>query len=369
MFNKQVKILYMQVKSPKCTFPIGFLTVCLFLFTGCNYRISEDEENEKATLPIEKNIVETVVINRQDFTQEIISNGKLVTKQKAELYFKNIGVIDAIHFKNGNQVSSGTILASLQKDEYVFALRKAEVAMETAEVDKLDALLSMGYKSLDAEIPPEHVKIANIRSSYSQALIQLEEAKNKLESVSLKAPFSGKVEGLKQKPYEQVNSSEPFCTIINDKLFTIEFSLLETEINQVSLGQTVKVFPIATEKSSTGRITEINPRIDENGLVKVYAEVNNPGQYMEGMNVKVSISKVVPEQLVVPRKAVVLRQNKEVLFRYTNGIAYWTYIRILDENENSYSVEAVEGATLHSGDTVIVSNNLNLAHESEVEME
>jgi len=29
---------------------------------------------------------------------------------------------------------------------------------------------------------------------------------------------------------------------------------------------------------------------------------------------------------------------------------------------------AAEGATLELGDTVIISNNLNLAHESEVEM-
>jgi uncharacterized Zn ribbon protein len=87
------------------------------------------------------------------------------------------------------------------------------------------------------------------------------------------------------------------------------------------------------------------------------------------MNVKVSIKKAVPNQLIVPKQAVVLRQNREVLFRYTGGIAYWTYINVLDENENQYSVEAAEGATLEPGDTVIISNNLNLAHESEVEIE
>ena len=87
------------------------------------------------------------------------------------------------------------------------------------------------------------------------------------------------------------------------------------------------------------------------------------------MNVKVSIKETIINQLVVPKQAVVLRQNHEVLFRYTKGSAYWTYINVLYENENQYSVEAVEGATLEPGDTVIISNNLNLAHESEVEIE
>jgi membrane fusion protein (multidrug efflux system) len=86
------------------------------------------------------------------------------------------------------------------------------------------------------------------------------------------------------------------------------------------------------------------------------------------MNVKVSIKRAIPGQLVVPKQSVVLRQNREVLFRYTKGTAYWTYINVLDENENQYSVIAAEGATLELGDTVIISNNLNLAHESEVEV-
>ena len=177
------------------------------------------------------------------------------------------------------------------------------------------------------------------------------------------------MEGIKQKPYEKADLSKPFCTLINDKRFTIEFPLLETEIGEVKERQSVSVIPVSGAAQTTGTVIEINPRIDENGLAWVKAEVNNPGGYLEGMNVKVSIRKAIPGQLVVPRQAVVLRQNQEVLFRYTNGTAYWTYVNILDENENFYSVTAAEGATLEAGDTVIISNNLNLAHESEVEME
>lgn len=229
----------------------------------------------------------------------------------------------------------------------------------------------MGYKGVSEDkILPDHLRIANIRSGFNDASLALEKAERALEDVSLKAPFAGKVEGLKQKPFEKVNLSEPFCTLINDARFTIDFPLLETEISEVQIGQKVTVSPIAGAKTTTGTITEINPRIDENGLAWIKAEVTNPGGYLEGMNVKVSIKKTIPGQLVVPKQAVVLRQNREVLFRSTgDGIAFWTYINVLNENENQYSVKAAEGATLNPGDTVIISNNLNLAHESEVEME
>jgi len=338
------------------------------LFVGCKSNTENSEQNSNESLPEEKNIVETVVLEKQDFTREIISNGKLAAIEKAELYFKNPGIIETIKVANGEIVSVNAELARLQNDEYRFNVEKAQVNMEKAEIDRLDALLSMGYKTGAENISPEHRKIADIRSGYNQAKIQLAEATQQLENVILKAPFSGKVEGLKQKSFEKADLSKPFCTLINDNRFTIEFPLLETEFSEINTRQKVTVTPIAGAKQSEGNITEINPRIDENGLVWVKAEVTNPGGYLEGMNVKVSIKRAISGQLVVPKQAVVLRQNREVLFRYTGGIAYWTYINVLDENEHQYSVVAAEGATLELGDTVIISNNLNLAHESEVEM-
>ncbi len=110
--------------------------------------------------------------------------------------------------------------------------------------------------------------------------------------------------------------------------------------------------------------------VDENGLVKVKAVLKNGTSttLMDGMNVRVFIEREVPNQLVVPRPAVVLRQNQEVLFKYTSGKAYWTYVNILDENSHSYSVIANpdKAASLVPGDTVIVEGNLNLAHETDV---
>lgn len=352
-----------SIKSNKFFFHLALLLSFVSCTTPPNV-----EHTEQEGLPEEKNIVETTVLLEQDFTREIVSNGKLAALQRAELYFENSGSIENINAKNGEVFSKGSVIAKLENNNYKFALQKAELAKEKAEIDKQDALIGMGYIQANKNISPDHEKIAHIRSGYGQALIQYEEAKIQMENTSLIAPFSGIVEGIKQRPFEKANLSKSFCTLINDKRFFIEFPLLETEIAQVKTGQKVSISPIAGAKQTTGSITEINPRIDENGLAWLKAEVNNPGGYLEGMNVKVSIKRAISGQLVVPKQAVVLRQNREVLFRYTSGSAYWTYINVLDENENQYSVIAAEGATLELGDTVIISNNLNLAHESEVEI-
>ncbi len=350
--------------------PVARLLVTLpavIALCSCSVKSGEQTNTGNQPLPTERNRVEVMVLEQGDFQREIVSNGKLAAIEKAGLYFKNAGIIKSVGVRNGETVMAGTELARLQNDDFLFNMKKADVALERATIDRLDALLSMGYKSEAIHnASPDHINIANIRSGYNQAVIQHEEAAWQLENVVMKAPFSGKVEGIVQKAWEKTDLSKSFCTLINDHRFTIEFPLLETEVHEVEKGQAITITPVAGLQPAKGSITEINPRVDENGLVWVKAEINNPGGYIEGMNVKVSIKKAIANRLVVPKQAVVLRQNREVLFRYTKGTAYWTYIEVLDENESQFAVTAAESATLSPGDTIIVTNNLNLAHEANV---
>ena len=112
----------------------------------------------------------------------------------------------------------------------------------------------------------------------------------------------------------------------------------------------------------SGKITQINPQVDDNGLVKVKAEFQNNGRLIDGMNVKVVIRKPVPDRLVVPKEALVIRQGKDVIFIRQDSLAIWKYVTV--EFENSTSLSIKEG--LSAGDLVIISGNINLAHETTV---
>jgi hypothetical protein len=86
------------------------------------------------------------------------------------------------------------------------------------------------------------------------------------------------------------------------------------------------------------------------------------------MNVRVVIRKPVPAQLVVPKEALVIRQGKDVIFIRQDSLAIWKYVTVEFENSTSASVkETADG--IHSGDLVIVSGNINLAHETIVREE
>jgi hypothetical protein len=126
-------------------------------------------------------------------------------------------------------------------------------------------------------------------------------------------------------------------------------------------GMPVDIIPFVNDSTIiTGYITQINPQVDENGMVKVKASFSNTGKLIDGMNVKVLIKKPVPDRLVVPKEALVIRQGKDVIFVRQDSLAIWKYVTI--EFENSTSISVKEG--LEPGDLVIVSGNINLAHET-----
>jgi len=125
----------------------------------------------------------------------------------------------------------------------------------------------------------------------------------------------------------------------------------------------VNIIPFISDgKEYTGRITKINPMVDENGMVKVRAELKNGGKLLEGMNVKILIRKPVEDRLVVPKEALVIRQGRDVVFVREDSLAIWKYVTTEYENSDSFSIS--EG--LEEGDKVIYRGNVNLAHETVV---
>ena len=146
----------------------------------------------------------------------------------------------------------------------------------------------------------------------------------------------------------------------------VAFTVLESELPLVKAGDRVEVMPYTVASGSLqGRIAEINPSVDENGMVKVKAQVNGKGKLFDGMNARVSVKRSVPGQLVIPKTAVVLRSGKQVVFTLKDGKAMWNYVQTGLENLSEYTVT---GEGMEEGVTVITAGNVNLAHETPVKV-
>ncbi len=344
-----------------------FLLILVFSQCSTNQG-GEDQDTGKLNHSPERNPVDVIVLKETDFSKELVSNGKLIALRKSILRFRISEELEYLAYKNGDKVYKGQVIARLFRFNQEQELEKAEFQIQKAEVEYKDVIVLMGYNSGNKQPPENIVKSAKIRSGLLDAMNSLETAKFNYNSTILKAPFTGVIANLKHKVHDVVSPGEEFCTLIDESAFEVEFSVLETELKEIELRKEVKIIPFINDEIVYGKVCEINPVVEENGMIRVKAVIKNTGMLMEGMNVEVLLETRVPDRLVVPKSAVVLRQNQEVLFVYKNGQAFWTYVQTEFENSNSYTVQAHpdKGGTLAPGDTVIISGNLNLAHESEV---
>ncbi|MDR1645580.1 MAG: efflux RND transporter periplasmic adaptor subunit [Tannerellaceae bacterium] len=348
----------------------NFLIVIMWLLTGVaacsgSKDRAEEEQNVETLLPETGNGVTVETLQLSDFNHELVSNGKLASGKSADLHFESAEPLAAVWVKNGDWVTQGQKLAELASFRLSNKAFQAKDALDRARLEMQDVLIGQGYTPADsAQTPPATLQLARTRSGYDQALAQYELAAYEEQRAVLTAPFDGTVANLFAKPFNMASTSEAFCTIIDTRNLEVSFTVLEGEASLIQVGDNVKVTPFSLPDGRTeGRISEINPIVDENGMVRVKASVANPGKrLLDGMNVRIHIQRLVGKQLVVPKEAVVLRSGKQVVFTFVEGKAYWNYVQTGLENAGSYTI--TEG--LKEGDIIITSGNINLAHESAV---
>lgn len=348
------------------------LTAALLLLVACSSNKGEkkgESEMEMHQQAMSETYVDTLTLRTSNFNKQIVCNGRLRAKEKSELNFVTQGVTSEIFVKEGMNVQKGALIASLDKRERLRELEKAEKELERAKVDLVDKLIGLGYDATMQGVPEDVMKRAEVTSGYFSAQYQLNSAKKALEECNLYAPFSGRIANLEACPYQ---SNNKICTLIDDSQFEVEFKILEAEYENVRRGQHIKVSPFVSDSLTfEGVVTEINPLVDDKGLIKVMARLDNKdGELIDGMNVRVVIEEQVRDMFVVPKDAVVERDGYHVVFLYKEGSAVWTYVDVLHSNINSFAITGCQRkeTSIHEGDIIITSGNLNLADGTEVKL-
>ena len=346
--------------------------LALVMLAACTGTKTENTEKEGVStiLPSQMNEVTVMKLTKRNFNHELVSNGKIVAKEHADLYFRTSEVVAKVYVKNGTFVRKGQKLAELDLFKLNNNLTQSKNTLAQSELEMKDVLIGQGYAPdhLDA-VPADKLELARIKSGYAQAKVQYESALHEVEQAILTAPFDGVVANLFDKQYNMPKSGEPFCRIIRTSAMEVDFTVLESELPLIKVGDLVEVTPYASAVGKrTGSISEINPMVDENGMVRVRAQVDGGEKLFDGMNVRISVKRSLGEQMVVPKTAIVLRGGKQVLFAVKDSIALWNYVTTGLENMTECTLVDWEASGLKEGMTIVTTGNVNLAHESPVKI-
>lgn len=326
------------------------------------------EEDLKVSSEIEEIEVNTINSQKKIFYYYIQGSGKIIPRAESKLQFKQDGFLKKIQVQNGQVVKANQIIAELEKINYEIELQKAENKLAAKKAEYQDMLINhrIDFKE-EEEIDSQVRENFRVKSGLAETELEKKEAEIKLKNCTLHSPISGIVSNLKFKPYNQIKTSDELCVIYSNHHLELIAKVLESEVNLLKIGQTATIQLISSSSSNqkySGVLSEINPHVDENGLVEIKIRVSQAQGLLAGMNAVVKIAVPQKAVLVVPKSSIVVRAGRKVIFTEEDGQAKWNYVETGLENETE--IEIIDG--LEVDKKVIIDNNLQLDHNSPVKV-
>jgi multidrug efflux pump subunit AcrA (membrane-fusion protein) len=295
---------------------------------------------------------------------------------------------------------------------YYLDPRRAEKAFHEAEKDHAAGKISeevlflrkSEYDAAKLFAEEDKQRLIASRSGLNKAMIGLQRAELNLSRTRLTAPFSGLVANLKVNLGQPLSAGAECLTLVNLDTILIDVEILESEAPQVTMGRSATAtFAAFPNEIFKGRVVAINPLVDVEKRVRraVVAIANKDHRLIPGLYAQVKVeSQFLTNRLIVPKEAIVLRDQRKVVFivrgenegatggrgeRETgeksegvNGgkgergkgrfLAKWCYVETGAENEEE--VEVLSSAfNLQAGEAVVVTNHFTMAHDTPVRVE
>ena len=400
---------------------LAAIALTLFLLPGC-FGSTEDgtaadstataaadstDEAEPAKPKKEKSIKVNVGQMRQgDLVLPVYADGAIRTPQSVMVKTKVGGELMSVLVRDGDKVRKGQVLARIDPREYEITLEEtryrhlealSQMAAEadtftinhqavsdfTTGRDELDRMVKRGtitreeYQNRILELEMDALQkgafreaVFQQRTGLAEARMAEERAKLDLEYTDIRAPFSGIVQGLTMVSGENVSVGTSVCTIYNNDNLEAVLNVLEADLGNLREGRPVLLAVPATGDTLKAKVDVISPTIDQaTRTIEIIVRFDNPeGRYRPGMFVRAQIAGwVYHDKLMVPKAAILIRDNRPLVFKKDGDRAKWLYVDTGLENDEWVEILAVHsGGSLAPEDKVVVSDHLTLAHEAKI---
>lgn len=294
--------------------------------------------------------------------------------QDVEVRPKVSGFITKVYVHEGQTVSAGQVLFSIDSETYQAGVRQAQAAVNTAKAQMNTAKLTyQNNKNLfdnhvigQFELTSAANSLATAEAQVAQAEAALTSAREQLAWCSVKSPAAGVVGSLPYKEGALVSASgQALTTVSNISSMEVFFSMSESNILGLTktagnVSAAITAFPPVkllladgTYYDQPGKVVKMSGVIDAStGAISLIAHFPNPNKLLKsGGAGQIVIPNNNTNAIVIPQEACSQVQDK--IFVYLvgkdNKVKY-TEITVNPENDgNNYIVTG----GLKSGDRIV----------------
>ena len=252
-------------------------------------------------------LVTTIKANEEIFDHFLELQGNVKTKENIVIYPELSGILQQIYVKEGQKVSKGQILATIDDGGM-----SQQVAQLQIQADLAKTTFERQERLWNQKIGSE-IQYLQAKSSYEAQEKAVNQMKVQLEKTTVKAPFSGVIDDIITEEGSVVAPGQSqLMRIVNLNNMYIEVDVPENYINDVTKNKNVIVeFPI------------LNKVLD--------AKIRQAGNFINPANRSFKIEVAVPnkDKSIKPNLTAKLKIND-----YTNKNALLIPQSIISENAN-----------------------------------
>ena len=209
-------------------------------------------------------------------------------------------------------------------------------------------------------------QLRDIKMTFDNAAIQLQNAKKQLADTRILAPFSGYITTLSTELGAYLNVGNPIAYIADISNLKVTLDVSETNAYALNKGQTVKISTdVNPDLAFSGKISNISAKASTSHTYPVEIMIANNGKdkLKAGtyVNVSVNMSKS-GKALMIPRDAIVSSVKDPSVYVVEGQVAKLVKIKT-GRNFNS-NLEVLEGLKEH--DKVVTNGQINLTDGAKV---
>jgi len=295
-------------------------------------------------------LVETSVIERGTLSSNIYTSGTIRAKNSTSVLAEISGRISEVNFKDGDVISEGDVVASLETDEIYYAVKEAELnldltkrrentelasverAYEEAEesFERNSVLYSEGAVSksqyeesrrLFLDLKDEVEKIEEVSSKQIELeTLRLEKLRADLEKTKIISPSEGTLTNMQIEAGGFVTLNQPLFTIQDFDELEVLTQISEYDISGLKTGQKVMVRGQGREEAFDGMVVSIAPdaKVVNNGqgsetVVEVVVEITEKTDvFKPNFSAELQIlTGSLDDVLLVPYEAVYTKKGGE----------------------------------------------------------
>lgn len=268
--------------------------------------------------------VRVVPATAADLRVQIKAIGTVTPLNSVVVQSRVSGPLQALHFKEGDKVAAGQLLAEIDAADYQIQLAQAQGQLEQnlAQLKNAENDLALYSRlreqsSISAQqFNNQQALVEQLKGSLRSNQAQLDAAKLQLSYTQIKAPISGRL-GLRRVDVGnliQANSAEGLVTITQSSPINVVFAIPENQLQQVRQAMrageplVVEAWDRAEQQQLTsGVLTTLDNQIDiATGTLRLKAEFANqqeelfPNQFV---NVRLNVA-VRSGAVTIPQDAV-----------------------------------------------------------------